>query len=70
MFEKRGLKVIAAPWNYAFCGKMNLFGKDAVEVLTSGDYLSFLSPLIRRGRRRPLRSGVSLPIFTRGPRRV
>ena len=23
VFETRGLKVIAAPWNYALCGKMN-----------------------------------------------
>lgn len=23
VFDRRGLKVVAAPWNYALCGKMN-----------------------------------------------
>ena len=43
VFEKRGLKVIAAPWNYALCGKMNrLVRRNEVRRYDVTDAASYL----------------------------
>lgn len=49
VFEKRGLKVIAAPWNYAFCGKMNrLVRPDQARPYDLGAAVSYLRCYTRK----------------------
>ena len=43
VFEKRGLKMVAAPWNYALCGKINrLVRRDEVRPYDVSDAASYL----------------------------
>ncbi|KAL9137071.1 MAG: hypothetical protein Q9175_001719 [Cornicularia normoerica] len=43
VFERRGLKVVAAPWKYALCGKMNrLFRPDQARPYDVTDAASYL----------------------------
>ena len=43
VFEKKGLKVVAAPWNYALCGKMNrLVRQDELRPYDVTDAASYL----------------------------
>lgn len=49
VFEKRGLRVIAAPWNYAMCGKMNrLVRGDEARPYDLSDAASYLRHFILR----------------------
>ena len=45
VFSKRGLKVVAAPWNYALCGKMNRLVRPdqarAYDVTDAASYLHY-----------------------------
>ncbi|KAI4127890.1 MAG: hypothetical protein LQ341_006742 [Variospora aurantia] len=49
VFYKKGLKLVAAPWNYAFCGKMNrLVRPDQVRQYDLSDAVSYLRNHIRK----------------------
>ncbi|KAI4257446.1 MAG: hypothetical protein L6R42_005656 [Xanthoria sp. 1 TBL-2021] len=49
VFHKRGLKVIAAPWNYALCGKMNrLVRPDQTRPYDLADAVSYLRYYIEK----------------------
>ena len=47
--EKRGLKIVAAPWNYALCGKMNrLVRPDQLRPYDLPDAVAYLRYYIRK----------------------
>jgi hypothetical protein len=49
VFEKRGFRVLAAPWNYAMCGKMNrLVRGDEARPYDLSDAASYLRQFIQR----------------------
>lgn len=49
VFYKKGLRVIAAPWNYAFCGKMNrLVRPDQARAYDLPDAVSYLRRYIEQ----------------------
>lgn len=49
VFQKRGLKVLAAPWNYAMCGKINrLVRGDEARPYDLTDAVSYLRCFIQR----------------------
>ncbi|KAL9002477.1 MAG: hypothetical protein Q9188_004595 [Gyalolechia gomerana] len=49
VFYKKGLRVIAAPWNYAFCGKMNrLVRPDQARPYDLPDAVSYLRRYIEQ----------------------
>ncbi|KAL8924206.1 MAG: hypothetical protein Q9208_004170 [Pyrenodesmia sp. 3 TL-2023] len=49
VFYKRGLKVVAAPWNYALCGKMNrLVRPDQARPYDLSDAVSYLRHYIQK----------------------
>ena len=52
VFQKRGLKVVAAPWNYALCGKLNrLVRRNEVRSYDATDAASYLHQYaLRHGR--------------------
>ncbi|KAI9756675.1 MAG: proteasome component pup2 [Chaenotheca gracillima] len=59
VFQKRGLKVVAAPWNYAFCGKMNQLARGTeARPYDIPDAVSFLRHHIQRRGKRPVRGNI------------
>lgn len=48
VFRRKGLKIVAAPWNYAFCGKMNrLVRADQARAYDLTDAVSYLHRYIQ-----------------------
>ena len=57
VFHKTGLKLIAAPWNYAFCGKMSrVLTGDQARPYDLSDAASYLHQYIRSHGGQPVRA--------------
>lgn len=54
VFQEPGLRVLAAPWNYAFCGKMDRLSKDTARPYDPNDAATYLQRYIARHGGRPV----------------
>ena len=59
VYDQQGLKILAAPWNYAMCGKMDrLMSRDETRPYDTSDAATYLHHYIERNGQRPVTNDI------------